>query len=269
MSLALGQAVTYKDKYDASLLYPIARSLGRGAIGVTDPIFYGVDIWNCYEVSWLNESGKPEVRLVEFQVPSSSPNIIESKSLKLYLNSFNNTNFTKDADVLKILSKDLSEVCGAPIKILMTNLREISGQYKKMNGICIDDIDVECSNYTVDPSLLRLDETKEHVTETLYSELLKSNCLVTGQPDWASLQISYQGPKIDHASLLQYVVSFRNHNEFHEQCVERIYMDIMMHLEPMHLEVYARFTRRGGIDINPFRSSSKVFDVENIRSPRQ
>lgn len=261
----LGQKVEYSDNYDPSLLYSIPRNKGRAKIFSSDDIRKdnltfkcGYDIWNCYEVSWLNENGKPEVRIITLIVPFSSPNIFESKSLKLYLNSFNNTKFADDKNLEKAIRKDLSAAAGAEIEVRMYKLAEFSHKIIIPAGQSLDDIDITMDNYEIDPKILSHDASGEIISEELYSDLLRSNCLVTGQPDWGTISISYQGKKIDHASLLKYIVSFRNHIEFHEQCVERIFNDITKQCSPSKLTVYARYARRGGIDINPMRSSSFV-----------
>ena len=281
----LGKTSAYVDQYDASLLFPIARSAKRAELGIEGAApFFGADMWTAFELSWLGSRGKPQVALAHFTVPCETPNIIESKSFKLYLNSFNNTRFA-DADAVKArLRADLSEavwraagldkaVSGpAPasigVKILLPELFEREPIYE-LDGLSLDRLDVECTRYTPAPDLLRVAPLEAPVTEVLVSNLLKSNCLVTGQPDWGSVQISYSGAPIDQEGLLQYLVSFRNHNEFHEQCVERIFMDIWTRCQPFKLSVYARYTRRGGLDINPFRTSYPQALPPNTRTARQ
>ena len=274
----LGKATAYPDQYDASVLYPIARATGRAEIGVGATLpFLGADLWTAFEMGWLNLRGKPQVALGHFTVPCETPNIIESKSFKLYLGSFNNSRFADVDAVLSCLRADLNEALwrGAPavgagvgVKILMPELFDREPVHE-LDGLSLDRLDVECTHYTPAPELLKADFEFQPVTETLTSRLLKSNCLVTGQPDWGSVQISYSGPQINQEGLLQYLVSFRNHNEFHEQCVERIYMDIWRRCEPARLSVYARYTRRGGLDINPFRTSSPQALPHNVRTARQ
>ena len=281
----LGKAAAYIDHYDASLLFPIPRAGKRAEIGVTAAApFFGADLWTAFELSWLNLRGKPQVALAHFTVPSETPNIIESKSFKLYLNSFNNTAFA-DVDAVKArLRADLSEavwrdtaratsaVGTAPssigVKILLPELFDREPIYE-FDGLSLDRLDVECSRYTPAPDLLKTLSADAPVTEVLVSNLLKSNCLVTGQPDWGSVQISYTGVPIDQEGLLQYLVSYRNHNEFHEQCVERIFMDLWTRCKPLKLSVYARYTRRGGLDINPFRTSYPQALPANTRTARQ
>jgi 7-cyano-7-deazaguanine reductase len=285
----LGKSANYVDQYDASLLFPIARAPKRAEIGIQAALpFLGADMWTAYELSWLNRRGKPQVALAHFTVPCEGTNIIESKSFKLYLNSFNNTCFA-DADAVKArLRSDLSEAvwreaapepCAASnnpaptpasigVTLLLPELFDREPIHE-LDGLSLDRLDVECSRYTPAPELLRVVPDEAPVSEVLVSNLFKSNCPVTGQPDWGSVQISYSGAPIDQEGLLQYLVSFRNHNEFHEQCVERIFMDIWRRCQPHRLAVYARYTRRGGLDINPFRTSYAQALPPNIRIARQ
>ena len=273
----LGKAATYADRYDAALLYPLARAAQRALIGVADrPVFLGADLWTAYELSWLNTRGKPQVALGRFVVPCESTHLVESKSLKLYLNSFNNTVIADMDAVRQTLQKDLSEAVwrGGVVKSSVGVQLLSPEQYAKekiaeMEGLSLDRLDLDCSHYQPAPELLRTASNEAPVTETLYSNLLKSNCLVTGQPDWGSVSISYSGAQIDQAGLLQYIVSFRNHNEFHEHCVERIFMDIWARCKPTKLTVYARYTRRGGVDINPWRSSHAQGLPAQVRTARQ
>jgi 7-cyano-7-deazaguanine reductase len=279
----LGKASAYVDQYDATLLFPIPRAAKRAEIGIAAARpFFGADIWTAYELSWLNLRGKPQVALAHFTVPCETPNIIESKSLKLYLNSFNNSRFADVQSVKACLRADLSaaawrtapagEATPAPasigVKIVLPELFDREPIHE-LDGLSLDRLDIECSRYTPAPELLKVLPDEAPVTEVLVSHLLKSNCLVTGQPDWGSVQISYSGAPIDQQGLLQYLVSFRNHNEFHEQCVERIFMDIWTHCQPVRLSVYARYTRRGGLDINPFRTSHARALPPNSRTARQ
>jgi 7-cyano-7-deazaguanine reductase len=273
----LGKASAYADQYDASLLFPIPRSSKRAEIGISAaPPFLGADLWTAFELSWLNQRGKPQVALAHITVPCESPNIIESKSFKLYLNSFNSTRFLDAAEVQARLRADLSEAAwrGAAqassvgVKLLLPELFDREPVHE-LDGLSLDRLDVECTQYTPAPELLRAAVNEPPVTEVLTSNLLKSNCLITGQPDWASVRISYSGPQIDQEGLLQYLISFRHHNEFHEQCVERIFMDLWMRCQPHKLTVYARYTRRGGLDINPFRTSHPQGLPANVRTARQ
>ncbi|MDD5334539.1 MAG: NADPH-dependent 7-cyano-7-deazaguanine reductase QueF [Rhodoferax sp.] len=272
----LGKPAPYIDQYDASLLFPIARAGKRAEIGILGaPPFLGADMWSAFELSWLSLRGKPQVALAHFTVPCESPNIIESKSLKLYLNSFNNTQFADVEAVKNRLRADLSEAlwrgsspASIGVKILLPEWFDREPIHE-LDGLSLDRLDVECNRYTPAPDLLKVIADQAPVTEVLVSNLLKSNCLVTGQPDWGSVQISYSGAAIEQEGLLQYLVSFRNHNEFHEQCVERIFMDIWTRCKPIKLAVYARYTRRGGLDINPFRTSYPQALPPNIRTARQ
>ena len=273
----LGKTSAYVDQYDASLLFPIPRAGKRLEIGVSGtPPFFGADLWTAFELSWLNLRGKPQLALANFTVPCETPNIVESKSFKLYLNSFNNSRFADAVAVQARLRADISEAAwrGAPraaivgVKLLLPELFDRE-QVHELDGLSLDRLDVECTRYTPSPELLGAAFLEQPVSEVLTSNLLKSNCLVTGQPDWGSVRISYSGPQIDQEGLLQYLVSFRNHNEFHEQCVERIFMDVWTRCKPHKLAVYARYTRRGGLDINPFRTSHPATLPPNIRTARQ
>ena len=273
----LGKASAYADQYAPELLYPIPRSAKRLELGLTDTLpFLGADMWTAFELSWLGPRGKPQLGLAHITVPCESSHIIESKSLKLYLNSYNNTVFADAAAVLTRLRADLSEAAwrgavvqsSVGVRLLVPELFDRE-PVQELDGLSLDRLDVECRQYTPAPDLLRTLADEPPVTEVLTSRLLKSNCLVTGQPDWGSVQISYSGAPIDQEGLLQYLVSFRNHHEFHEQCVERIFMDIWQRCQPTKLAVYARYTRRGGLDINPFRTSYARALPPNVRTARQ
>ena len=278
----LGKSAAYVDQYDATLLFPIPRAGKRAEIGIADAVpFFGADMWTAFELSWLNLRGKPQVALVHFTVPCESLNIIESKSFKLYLNSFNNSRFA-DADAVKVrLRADITEAvwrntAGEPVVAPTTIGVTVVGadQFDRepvheLDGLNLDRLDIECTQYTPAPELLTVTPGEQPVSEVFVSNLLKSNCLVTGQPDWGSVQISYSGNQIEQGGLLQYIVSYRNHNEFHEQCVERIFMDIWTRCKPTKLTVYARYTRRGGLDINPFRTSHPQALPRNVRTARQ
>lgn len=267
----LGKATEYQSHYAPELLFPIPRQLKRSEIGIVDAAlpFVGEDWWNAYELSWLNPKGKPVVAVGSFRVPADSPNLIESKSFKLYLNSFNQTSFPTTEAVSATMARDLSAAAGRPVKV---SLQPLSAGPAATVGIpqgtLIDDLDIACDRYQPAPELLAT-TSGEVVEETLYSHLLKSNCLVTGQPDWAMVVIRYRGRPIDRAGLLRYIVSFRNHNEFHEQCVERIFTDLQARCRPEALAVHARYTRRGGLDINPFRSTGDYPAPDNTREIRQ
>lgn len=270
--LTLGKTTEYKDQYDPSLLQPVPRSLNRDDLALGDTLpFTGYDIWTLYELSWLNGKGLPQVAIGEVRLPASSPNLIESKSFKLYLNSFNQTQFDSWQQVADLLQKDLSHCAGADVDVTIQPLSDFTGEeIVNFSGECIDDQDIEITDYGFNPAYLEgAAEHGEHVTEELNSHLLKSNCLITSQPDWGSVRISYTGKQIDREKLLRYIVSFRNHNEFHEQCVERIFTDIMKYCQPELLTVYARYTRRGGLDINPYRTNMGKTPSNNFRMARQ
>ena len=269
--LPLGKATVYKSEYDPGLLCPVPRKLKRDEIGLTGALpFHGVDIWNAYEMSWLTRKGKPVVAMGEFRVPCESPFLIESKSFKLYLNSFNQTRFDDFDTVCALMGQDLSGAVGTPVDVRLIGEQGFAGAtFGTLPGECIDDQDVAIEGYALEPGLLEgaADATRP-VEEALHSHLLKSNCLVTDQPDWGSVLIRYRGGRIDREALLRYLISFRLHNEFHEQCVERIFTDLLRFCGPERLTVYARYTRRGGLDINPWRSNFES-EVGNIRLVRQ
>jgi len=265
----LGKTTEYISEYAPELLFPIARSEKRDELKSEFLQFTGADIWNAYELSWLNNNGLPQVAIAEFSVPSNSSHIIESKSLKLYLNSFNQTKFEDQSQVISTIATDLSIAANAEVKVKL--FKPDDDEYfgvKKLEGECLDLQSIEVNDYSYKPEYLDTAHSDTQVSEVLVSHLLKSNCLITSQPDWASVQIKYRGKKICHEGLLRYLVSFRSHNEFHEQCVERIFSDIKEYCQPERLTVYARYTRRGGLDINPWRSDYEN-QLENIRLSRQ
>ncbi|NOL50007.1 NADPH-dependent 7-cyano-7-deazaguanine reductase [Pelistega europaea] len=309
----LGKTSEYPEHYDPSLLFPIPRSVGRQHLSIQPhPTWVGEDVWRAFEVSWLNPKGKPEIAILKFTIPADSTHIIESKSFKLYLNSFNQEKIEWNT-LIQRLKTDLSRAAGGDVliereeahtpvfdlktdtliyppahsKLLPPEAHPATGttfsephhrlvtESALLHATSLDALDVECHVYEPTASLLRAD-TSRHVREVLTSDLLKSNCPVTSQPDWGTVVISYEGNAIDHASLLQYIVSYRHHNGFHEQCVEQIYCDIMQQCAPTALEVYARYTRRGGLDINPRRASPNFvapginrFYTQSIKTPRQ
>ena len=283
----LGKSSAYIDQYDKTLLFPTPRAGKREEIGIattpTAPLpFLGADMWTAFELSWLNLRGKPQVALAHFTIPCETLNIVESKSFKLYLNSFNNTRFADAQAVKGRLRADISEAvwrsadAGTPTDVRATVGVSILGvdafdkePVHELSGLSLDRLDMDFADYSPAPHLLSATPDEQPVSEVFVSNLLKSNCLVTGQPDWGSVQISYTGDQIDQAGLLQYIVSFRNHHEFHEQCVERIFMDIWTRCKPTKLSVYARYTRRGGLDINPFRCSYPSVLPLNVRTARQ
>lgn len=268
--LKLGQKTEYIATYSPDLLQPVPRQLNRDDLALTDDLpFSGDDIWTMYELSWLNTKGKPVVAVGEAKISAQTKNLIESKSFKLYLNSFNQSKFESFEAVQKTLEQDLSTCAAGTVTVTLFSLADAPHHIATFPGICIDDLDVAIDSYQFNSALLEnaADETTT-VEETLCSHLLKSNCLVTGQPDWGSVVIHYQGAQIDQEKLLRYLISFRQHNEFHEQCVERIFMDLKKYCRPEKLTVYARYTRRGGLDINPFRSDWESVP-ENLRLIRQ
>ncbi|MBU1285097.1 MAG: NADPH-dependent 7-cyano-7-deazaguanine reductase QueF [Gammaproteobacteria bacterium] len=267
----LGKSSEYIATYTPSLLFPIPRAAKWAELGLSAETlpYQGVDFWNCFELSWLLPSGKPVVAMGEFAIPADTPNIIESKSFKLYLNSLNQSVFSSADELVTVLVRDLSAAAGKPVGVRVRSLAEVTADgVQAAPGICIDELDVAISNYAQpQPELLRCDAARV-VDESLHSHLLKSNCPVTGQPDWGTLVVEYRGLALDHASLLAYLVSFRQHADFHEQCVERIFLDLQRLLKPEHLTVYARYVRRGGLDINPYRSSGPI-SPDNQRLVRQ
>ncbi len=272
-ALPLGKESSYPASYDARLLYPIKRSLGRKLIGLANDnlSFIGWDLWRAYELSWLNSKGLPKVGLLKAWVPATSPNIVESKSFKLYLNSLNNEPFANVASVAARIEQDLTSALGLKPRIeIVTPEQFASERIDESNDyICVDDYDLEINQYQPDANLLKLDPSGKPVSETVFSRLLKSNCPVTGQPDWGTVHVTYSGYAIDHASLLRYIVSFRQHQGFHQQCVEQIFCDIMKQCKPSELSVYARYTRRGGIDISPWRATPGLNEPTMQRSAQQ
>lgn len=267
----LGKATVYTDQYDPGLLFPIARQPARDDLAISQPLpFIGQDIWNAYELSWLDKAGRPRCGLAEFVFSADAPNIIESKSFKLYLNSFNQTRIGDSERLRQMLVQDLSKASGGSVNV--TLLPATAGHafpVDILTGEVIDDLEVDI-NYYGPPEPLYLSISEEtQVGETLISHIFRSNCPITNQPDWASIQIRYLGKRIEREGLLRYLVSYRTHNGFHENCIERIYMDILRQCQPMQLSVYGRFTRRGGLDINPYRSTEGMRMPGNIRLIRQ
>lgn len=252
----LGRATQYTDGLDADLLYPIARSKTRRCSATLILPFVGGDQWTAYELSWLGPGGLPQIAIAEFWVSCESHNIVESKSLKLYLNSYNQHMMATWTAVEERLRADLSAATGIAVEVTLYHLDEYPLQCPMVepHGYCLDQRQVAIDTYTPEAGLLGVDGARE-VEEILYSHLLRSNCPVTNQPDWASVYISYRGAPINRDGLLAYLVSYRQHQDFHEQCVEQIFNDIIAYCQPHELSVYARYLRRGGIDINPFRSN--------------
>ena len=285
----LGKATAYPDQYAPQTLFPIARQPQRSELGMTAGAalpFTGADLWTGYELSWLNPRGKPQVALVQVTVPCETPCIVESKSFKLYLNSFSNSRFASADEVRQRIAADVGAAVWQPmapqtqqapggeppptVGVRLVLSEQFSAQaMQELEGLSLDRLDVECSDYQPAPHWLRADTAESAVTETLTSHLLRSNCPVTQQPDWGDIQISYSGAPIDQEGLLRYIVSLRNHNGFHEHCVERIFMDILRHCRPSRLTVYARYTRRGGLDINPLRTNHPGPLPPNVRTARQ
>lgn len=266
----LGKSTIYADRYDPSLLFPIPRAQKRVEIGLIEPLpFTGVDIWNAYELSWLDPRGKPQVALAEFRVPADSPNIIESKSFKLYLNGFAQERIDMPT-LVDALLRDLSAAAGANVAVTLSAPSARAHPIADLPGELIDTLALDIDDYGPPKAhYLSANHAAAPREQTLVSHLLRSNCPVTGQPDWGSVQIAYRGAPIDPAGLLRYLVSFRTHNDFHEQCVERIFVDLMARCAPEQLGVYARYTRRGGLDINPFRSTDPAARPGNPRGARQ
>lgn len=268
----LGKNSAYRTDYAPELLFPIPRQGKRDELGLQGTLpFFGVDIWNAYELSWLNMRGKPQVAVAKITFPADSPNIIESKSFKLYLNSFNQTRLANEEALRSLMVQDLSAAAGASVHVVITLQEDFAKlEMGELEGLLLDRLDIDVDNYAPQPQVLKANFDDLPVEEVFISHLLKSNCLVTGQPDWGSVQISYAGPQIDQESLLRYLIGFREHNEFHEQCVERIFTDILRHCKPTQLAVYARYTRRGGLDINPWRANySTGIKPSNLRNARQ
>ncbi len=252
----LGKVTQYPQRYDPSLLCSLPRATGRDVLNLSAKLpFSGVDLWTAYEISWLDNLGKPQVAIGEFAIDCDSTFLIESKSLKLYLNSLNQQCFADSSEIETTIARDLRAACAGDVEIRLFTLsdyqRRAGGSF---SGLCLDNLAVACMDYQPNADLLTVCGATVQ-SETLYSDLLKSNCPATGQPDWASIQISYRGKAIDHSGLLRYIVSFRNHAGFHEHCVEQIFLDIQRRCQPHELTVYARYTRRGGIDINPLRTT--------------
>jgi len=268
----LGRQTVYAAHYAPELLHSLPRQNKREELGVSAGSlpFVGEDVWNAHELSWLNPRGKPVVAVARFGVPADSPRLIESKSLKLYLNSFNQTRFANPVSVQDTVYADLSAACGSAVSVSMHTLSQRPMRPVGWpEGVLLDELDIDVDRYQPEPRLLQVATAGEMVSEQLYSHLLKSNCLVTGQPDWGTVVIRYAGARIDHEGLLRYIISFREHNEFHEQCVERIFCDILRRCRPQALAVWARYTRRGGLDINPFRSTGHFEAPENVAEIRQ
>ncbi|MCK2183644.1 NADPH-dependent 7-cyano-7-deazaguanine reductase QueF [Halomonas getboli] len=265
----LGRESAYPEHYDAGLLYPIARAANRAPLGIEEGAlpFVGEDEWHAFEVSWLNARGKPIVAVARFRLPAESPRLIESKSWKLYLNSFNQTRLASQDEARAIMERDLSSAAGAPVAVELFGVDDEALAPRRLPGECIDERDIEVEDYT--PSAEHLTTGDEIVEETLHSHLLKSNCPVTGQPDWGSVMIRYRGPRLDRDGLLRYLIGYRQHQDFHEHCVEHIFMDLMERARPERLLVLARYVRRGGLDISPWRGTPGERPPTPLRLARQ
>ncbi|WP_254277137.1 NADPH-dependent 7-cyano-7-deazaguanine reductase QueF [Halomonas sp. 3H] len=265
----LGRESAYPERYDATLLYPIPRAANRAPLGIEEGAlpFVGEDEWHAFEASWLNARGKPMVAVARFRLPADSPNLIESKSWKLYLNGFNQTRFAGREAVIETLECDLAAAAGAPVAVELFEVDDEVLMPRRLPGDCLDELDIEIDRYTPGAELLAVGE--EVVEETLHSHLLKSNCPVTGQPDWGSVLIRYRGPRIDREGLLRYLIGYRQHQDFHEHCVEHIFMDLMARCRPERLLVLARYVRRGGLDISPWRATPGERPPEPLRLARQ
>ena len=252
-TIPLGEKTGYPDRYAREVLYPMPRAANRQTLGLVEALpFHGEDIWNAYELTWLESAGKPAVAIGTIRVTSDSPYMVESKSLKLYLNSLAMERFESAGDVAALVARDLSEVTQSTVKVGLSPPSAVDG-LQNLGGTCIDDLDVACDAWQVDPSVLKCD-ARTDLREELHSHLLRTLCPVTSQPDFGSVLLRYRGPAIDRESLLRYLVSYRTHQDFHENCIERIFVDVKNLCKPSQLTVYGRFNRRGGLDINPFRS---------------
>ena len=266
---ALGRPTAWADQYSASLLFALERAAMRESLGLAGPLpFHGVDVWNAYELSWLDATGKPEVAIATFAVPADSPRLVESKSAKLYLTAFNLTRFDSRDEVEAAIARDLRVATGALVEVTLDPPERFAARsHGEFDGTCLDDLAVSVADEITPPPAPPPDAPP--VDETLYTRLFRSVCPVTGQPDYASMEIRYRGPRLDRRELLRYLVSFRRHPGFHEHCVERIFVELWRIAQPERLAVHARFTRRGGIDINPFRSSVAEPAPPNLRTARQ
>jgi 7-cyano-7-deazaguanine reductase len=264
----LGKSTDYPEHYDPALLFPIARSDGRQALGITGALpFDGVDLWTAYEIGWLDRSGKPQIAVGRFRIAADSPRIVESKSLKLYLGSFAQESFADGGELAHRIESDLARACGTAVDVMLYAPTDIGAlQPASLPGESLDDLAIVTDVYEPAPALLVADGP--HLEEALRSALFRSRCPVTGQPDYGDVMIRYRGPRIERSGLLRYLISYRRHAAFHESCVERIFVDVLGRCAPQALTVYARFLRRGGIDINPFRSNFETAP-DGVRTPRQ
>tara|TARA_R110000824_G_scaffold52692_5_gene146356 strand:+ start:35121 stop:35933 length:813 start_codon:yes stop_codon:yes gene_type:complete len=265
----MGKPTEYPDSYSPDILLAISRIDNRKLLGLDTKLpFIGKDIWNAYELSWLNKQGLPQVALARFHFACESPNLIESKSLKLYLNSLNQESYENEEQLQALLIKDLSEKCGADVKVELLGLEDKAHIIEVPGGNCLDKLEISVEHYHPAAELLSVDDGRQ-VQEQLYSNLFRSNCPITNQPDWATISIAYSGSAISHESLLAYLISYRLHNDYHENCVEKIFVDIQARCKPTELTVRANFLRRGGLDINPVRSSTGIENTVLSRLVRQ
>ncbi|TMG85596.1 MAG: NADPH-dependent 7-cyano-7-deazaguanine reductase QueF [Betaproteobacteria bacterium] len=265
----LGKSTGYPERYDPALLFPIARSDARQALGLTSELpFGGADLWTAYEISWLDALGKPQLAIGRFRIPADSPRIVESKSLKLYLGSFAQEHAAQTSELVRRIEADLARACGAAVAVVLASPADgRATRIVPLPGESLDELAITTDVYEPSPTLLAAHGPE--VDETLRSALFRSRCPVTGQPDYGDLMIRYRGPRIDRIRLLRYLISYRRHAAFHESCVEQMFIDILHRCTPQALTIYGRFLRRGGIDINPFRSNFEVGPDDEARTARQ
>lgn len=265
----LGRSTDYPEHYDPALLFPIERSGPRDALGLSGALpFRGVDVWTAYEITWLGAGGKPEAAVGRFLISADSPRIVESKSLKLYLGSFAQESAAASAELARRIESDLSRACDAPVAVTLSPAADTDAlRFGSLPGESLDDIAIATDVYEPAPAFLSA--AGRDADETLRSALFRARCPVTGQPDYGDVMIRYRGPRMDRAGLLRYLISYRRHAAFHESCIERIFVDILHRCVPRALSVYGRFLRRGGIDINPFRSNFEPGPPDDVRTARQ
>ena len=272
--IPLGRKTDYPATVDPGVLFPVARAEARKPLGIDDAAlpFAGADIWNAWELSWLDARGKPRVAVAELRVPCDSPNLVESKSLKLYLNGYAMTRHEDAHAVRECIARDVSACVDAEIETALLEPADFARlQVADFAGESLDDQSLDIADYSQPRAEhLRVQPKSGMVEEALVSHAFRSRCPVTGQPDWASVQVRYRGMPMDRGGLLRYLVSFREHADFHEACVERMFLDIQERCAPLQLLVYARFLRRGGIDINPWRATPGFAATPaNLRGTRQ
>jgi 7-cyano-7-deazaguanine reductase len=265
----LGHATGYPDTYDPAQLFTVPRAPQRAALGLTGALpFSGRDVWTAYELTWLDPRGKPAIAIATIEVPAESPSIVESKSMKLYLGSFAQSSYVSAEIVASTIARDLEAATGAPVHVSLRDPTRFSAErFAELEGVSLDGLALDCSAYEVDATSLTVGD--DRIDEALTTDLFRSVCPITGQPDIASVRVAYRGPRIDRAGLLRYLVSYRRHPGFHEHCVERMFVDIATRCRTERLTVHARFTRRGGIDINPFRTDTASPPPPNVRTARQ